>query len=162
MGGRKRRCSVCGCWFYPDPRVRHSQKTCGNEACRVVHRQRTQKRWRKTNPDYWVARRIAEKIAAVESASDGEPNPGAVIARPPPAEMARIPWDVVQDAFGAQQAVILSFFVRVACQAAQDAISRKLPEITADFGRLAGGLSQDAMERPVAPGQARRGPGPES
>ena len=48
-----RRCIYCRISYYPDPRVRSRQKTCGKEACREKMRKDTQKRWRENNTEYW-------------------------------------------------------------------------------------------------------------
>ena len=153
MDCRKKRCSVCGCWFYPNARTRHSQKTCGKPECQAAQKQRTQSRWSRRNPNYWRARRLAEKAGAAAESSSGE-----VVVRPPPAEMARIPWEVVQEAFGSERTVILSFLVRVACQGAQEAMGSKPPGITTDLSRLDGICAQDAMDSVFRPPDACRDP----
>lgn len=153
MDCRKKRCSICGCWFYPNARTRHSQKTCGKAECRAAQKQRTQSKWSRRNPTYWRARRLAEKADAAAESSSGE-----VVVRPPPAEMARVPWEVVQEAFGSQRTVILSFLVRVACQGAQEAIGSKPQEITSEFGRLAGVGAQEAIASGSRPPDAHRDP----
>lgn len=42
---RKRKCKHCGELYMPDARHRRDQKYCGAEACRVVSKRASQKRW---------------------------------------------------------------------------------------------------------------------
>jgi hypothetical protein len=151
MGGSKKRCSICGCWFYPNPKVRHCQRTCGKAECRAAHKKRSQAHWSRKNPNYWRARRLAEKANAA-----GEARSGAATIRSPPAAMAQIPWDVVQEAFGAEGTVILAFLVRVACRSAQDAMDSKSLESTKEFVRLDDTNAQDAMDSHGPPGDPYR------
>ena len=65
---------------------------------------------------------------------------------PPPAAMARVPWDLAQDAFGPQGAVLLGFFVRLAIRSAKDAIEAQVLEMTKEFGRLHDEAAQDATD----------------
>lgn len=70
--------------------------------------------------------------------------------------MAQIPWDVVQEAFGAEGAVILAFFVRVVCRSAQDAMASKALENKKEFIRLDDTNAQDAMDSHGPPGDPYR------
>ena len=65
---------------------------------------------------------------------------------PPPVAMARVPWDLAQDAFGPQGAVLLGFFVRLAIRSAKDAIEAQAAEMTKEFGRLREETGQDATD----------------
>lgn len=108
---RKRPCRICRRWFQPDPRVGDRQRACSRPDCQTTRRTKTQASWRERNPDYFVARRMAERAAA-------EPLP------PPlrmPAPLDRLPWDVAQDAFGVQGADFLGHFGKVLHGATQDA-----------------------------------------
>ena len=44
------RCPECKSWFRPCPRLKLRQKTCGSSACRLKHRARYQRRYRRQNP----------------------------------------------------------------------------------------------------------------
>lgn len=140
--GRKRPCSVCGCWFWPDARVRKSQRTCGLPACRREQRRRTQKAYRDGHEDYWSARRLRSQAA--RAAASGVPAVG-----PPPASMARVPWDLAQDALGTQGAVLMGFFVRLAIRSAKDAMSAQVLGITEEVSRLRAAVRQDATDEGV-------------
>jgi hypothetical protein len=60
--------------------------------------------------------------------------------------MARVPWDLAQDAFGPQGAVLLGFFVRLAIRSAKDAIEAQVLEMKKEFGRLHDEAAQDATD----------------
>jgi len=115
-----------------------------------------QARWRKRNPDYWVARRIAAKTEALEQSGDVEVE--ASLARPPPAVMAVVPWDVVQKAFGTQGAVILAILIRLAWRGDQLAMGSQLLRNTAESRRLGSDVAQKAMEGAPPSVQAHRVP----
>jgi hypothetical protein len=100
----------------PDPRTRHRQRTCGEEACRVELRRRTQAAYRRSHADYWTERRLREQVerATERVAAGGSP------VVPPPARLRGVPWELTQDVFGIQGTVLLGFFVRLSLRAAQD------------------------------------------
>jgi hypothetical protein len=111
---------------------------------------RTQAKWSKSNPGYWAARRLAAKAEAIESTQSSTSDPPAV-AQPPPAEIAKVPWDTVQEAFGVQGAVIIAFFVRLLHRATQEAIATQRVEKTTESMRLQSDRAQEAMApRPSA------------
>ncbi len=64
--------------------------------------------------------------------------------------MARVPWDLTQDVFGAQGAVLLGFFVRLAIRSAKDAMGTQALEMTREFGRLHEEAAQDATDERLA------------
>ena len=130
---------MCRRWAYPDPRVRESQRTCGREACRREQRRRTQRAYREAHPEYWTARRLREQAARAEASSTPP-------VAPPPVAMARVPWDLAQDAFGAQGAVLLGFLLRLAIRSAKDAMGTQATEITREFDRLREEGAQDATD----------------
>jgi hypothetical protein len=111
---RKRPCSECRRWFYPDPRVGARQRVCSKAPCQAARRKRTQASWRAANPGYFAARRITERAAAAEEAR--APPPAPRMSRP----LDRLPWDLAQDEFGAQGADFIAVFGRVLLRAAQD------------------------------------------
>jgi hypothetical protein len=159
MATRQRPCSVCKRWFFPDLRVGGRQRTCGADACRAEQRRRTQAQWAGRNPDYWAARRLraqAERLQDGGAAQDAT-TPAAVAppeprVHPPPAAMARVPWDMVQDAFGPQGLVLIAFLVRLAHRAAQDAMRAQLVERTGEIDRLRAQAAQDATDSGVGGG----------
>jgi hypothetical protein len=118
---RKRPCRVCRHWFFPDPRVGDRQRVCSKHECQKARREQTQARWRKSNPDYFVARRIEERAAAIEQARSAEPPSSA---EPAPVQMPRpldrLPWDVAQDEFGPKGAEFIGCLGRLLVRRAQD------------------------------------------
>lgn len=102
----KRKCSVCGRWFQPDPRAKHCQKTCGKE-CRRAREARQQANWRRKRPEYREETRLRRALRIAEAE-------GAVIEIQPRAgTMAKLPWSTVQTALGAKKAVVLAFALRL-------------------------------------------------
>lgn len=55
----------------------------------------------------------------VERATERVATGGSPVV-PPPSQLARVPWDLAQDVFGVQGAVLLGFFVRLSLRAVQD------------------------------------------
>lgn len=127
---RKRPCSICRHWFQPDARVGKRQRVCSSPACQAARRKKTQASWREKNPDYFAARRLAERAARAKQAQQAEPaeqpstapakepSRGPPVRMPPPLD--RLPWDVAQDEFGVQGADFLELFGRVLVRVAQD------------------------------------------
>jgi len=60
MAGKKR-CACCGRMFMPDRRVGARQKTC-SAACRKDRKSESNKRFYRTNPDYWLGRYDVVKV----------------------------------------------------------------------------------------------------
>jgi len=131
MGGKKRPCSVCRRWFMPDPRVGERQKTCGRPECRESHRARTQRKWRRRNPDYWAERRLRQQVEQLDSGA-GE----SALSRSPPALMSKVPWEYAQDVIGAQSTVFIAFILRLVHRRAQSEIPAYPTENTEKIDRL--------------------------
>lgn len=53
---RQKRCTYCGCFFIPDPRVSDRQKSCKSKKCQSKRKRLAQKKWVKKNPDYFKGR----------------------------------------------------------------------------------------------------------
>lgn len=136
---KKRPCAICRRWFQPNPRVAHSQKTCGPD-CSKVLTQRRQAAWRSQNPDYDQDRRLRAKVRQAEQ-------PGATLAVIPHSEpSARLPWSLVQTAFGAERAVILAFALRLHQQGSQTAFRVKIGTTRRSQAPLPQQGAQTAME----------------
>lgn len=136
---RKRPCSACGRWFLPDPRVRWCQKTCGRE-CGKKWAARRQALYRQKNPDYEEDRRIREQVRRSEL--DG----ATVEVGPLGSPLARLPWRLVQTAFGAKRAVILAFALRLLDRDRQTAIRVRIAATSRSPRRLLSRGPQTAME----------------
>ena len=48
----KKRCPYCKKLYWPDPRQKKKQKTCGTEDCQRQRRRENAREWRKKNPGY--------------------------------------------------------------------------------------------------------------
>jgi hypothetical protein len=89
---KKRPCTICRRWFYPDRRVGARQRACSERSCQVARRARTQASWRRRNPDYFTARRLqARNVSGGERVTE----PLQL-----PAPLSHLPWDIAQDEFG--------------------------------------------------------------
>ena len=106
---RKKPCSICRCWFRPDPRVGQRQRACGQADCQALHRRKMQAAWRARHPDYFVARRMQQR-----SLLDQPPEPLRL-----PAPLNRLPWDLAQDQFGVQGTDFLGVMGTLLLHAAQ-------------------------------------------
>lgn len=105
---RKRPCRECGHWFLPDARVGKRQVTCGSGVCKAGRRRRQQERWRRSNPDYFLVRRMAARAALerVEPLRMGRP-------------LDQLPWDVAQSEFGTQGADFIAVLAQVVIKTLQ-------------------------------------------
>ena len=90
----KRPCCVCRQWFRPDPRIGFRQRACQKADCQIARRRKKQQAWRQKHPDYFIARRIQDRVKA-----DRTPEP---LRLPPP--LSQLPWDIAQSQFGVQGA----------------------------------------------------------
>ena len=128
---RKRPCRECRHWFCPDSRVGDRQKVCSRPECQRARRKKTQSRWRESNREYFAARRIEERAAAIERARSRERSAAetAPIARMP-RPLDRLPWDLAQDEFGTQGAEFIGALGRVLVRATQDETRAEVTGIT--------------------------------
>ena len=107
---RKRPCCICRRWFRPDSRIGSRQRACRSPECQAARRVQTQRSWRESRPDYFIAYRMRER-----GEQDRPPEP---LRLPPP--LSRLPWDIAQDEFGVQGADFLGILSTVLLRAAQD------------------------------------------
>ena len=138
--GRSKPCLVCRRWFVPDVRCRGRQKTCGRAACRAEQKRRKQAAWAAANPGYWAERRLRAQAEELRSAARGPP------VRPPPAELAELPADYVQESLGVEGLVIVAHAVRLCWRAAQAEMRSYSPEKQGESPRL--GRPSAHAERP--------------
>lgn len=127
MRRKTKPCSICRRWFTPDPRVGSRQRTCG-ETCSKALRSKTQQKWRQRNPDYFADRRLRQQAERLESGKREDAN-----QRSPPALVQEVPWGYVKDEMGTQEAVIISFLLRLIVRWTQSEIQRKVFEITKEI-----------------------------
>lgn len=140
---RKRPCSICRRWFFPDSRIGDRQRACSSRECQAKRRVKTQASWRARNRDYFTARRIKERAEAERT-----PEPLWVGA-----PLDRLPWDVAQDEFGPQGADFIAILGRVLLQAGQDAMRAHVAETTEESARVPEKAGKD--ETAVGRGWAR-------
>jgi len=58
--------------------------------------------------------------------------------------MRQVPWEMAQDAFGAEGAVIIAYLARLAMRSSQDAIRAQVPERMMEFIQVWPEARQDA------------------
>ncbi len=131
MKSSKRPCAVCRCWYLPDPRTRHRQKTCGLDECRIEWRRRTQARWRARNPDYAAERRLRSQAEKAEKAKTGEAT--AVSIRAPPKAIDKVPWELGAEALGVPGALFIAFVLRLLLRGAKDETREQPTERKEEF-----------------------------
>lgn len=61
MEHTKKRCSICGRWYQPDPRTRGHQVSCGQASCRKERKRRANKSWQKRHPGYDKSRQAKKR-----------------------------------------------------------------------------------------------------
>jgi hypothetical protein len=74
MAGRgRRKCKCCQHLFCPDPRNRHHQQYCSQEACRVASKAASQARWcsQPGNQDYFRGAAAVERVRAWRAGHPG-------------------------------------------------------------------------------------------
>lgn len=133
---RKRPCSICRCWFRPDPRIGGRQGACGKAECQAARRKKTQAAWRKANPDYFSGHRIEAR-----GAMPREPNPQRL-----PAPLSKLPWDIAQDQFGVKGAAFIGLMGKTLLGAAQDQFRAYMVEKTWVVDKTPPSAAQDQIE----------------
>lgn len=96
----------------------------------------TQQAWRRRNPDYFHARRLHDRQAAVVAGTTPAP-----LVLPPP--LSSLAWDLAQDEFGVTGTDFLGQMSRVLLIAAQDQFTGEVVESTGDGVRLPPEAAQD-------------------
>jgi len=133
---KKRPCSICRRWFYPDRRVGERQRACSERSCQVARRARTQACWRRRNPDYFTARRLQLRRVSQEEGAVLEP-----LQLPPP--LSHLPWDMAQDEFGPVGTDFLGHLGQVLLRSGQDQRRSQVPVSIDEIGRLPLRAAQD-------------------
>lgn len=95
-----------------DARVGDRHRTCSKPECQAKRVKAQQGKWRKRNPEYFVARRILEKVAQETAEIPADPP----VLRSP---LDRLPWDLAQTEFGPKQCEFIACLCRVLVRHAQ-------------------------------------------
>src|ERR1700693_51374 len=123
---RKRPCSICRQWFYPNARVGVRQHACSKPECQQARRKKAQANWRAKNPEYAAGYRIEQRSA--------QQNPAEPLRLPPP--LRQLPWDLAKDEFGSKGADFIGIFGALLVRSAKD----QFRAYRADSVRLSGTL----------------------
>lgn len=135
----KRPCRICKKWFLPDPRLGDRQKTCGDPECQRKRHATKCAEWNRMNRPYFqeiYLRRRLESLEADPDESLPSPCPSGASEPPPRTYPLDYPRGVVQEVIGAQQLVIIEYFVRLLVRGVQETIRSQLPEIQRKSRRL--------------------------
>ena len=135
---KKKPCSECRRWFYPNPRVGDRQKTCGTRLCKQRRHQRMDRAWHARHPEYDAERRWSARVAKAKAAGVAKTSlPGPL--------RSGLPLVVVQDAMGPEAAEIIGQIARLGQRVAQDAIEAQVVAIKEQIALLAPAGPQDAI-----------------
>lgn len=134
---RKRPCGKCRRWFEPDVRVGDRQRVCGREECQATRRQEGQADWRRRHPGYGIAWRAKERA---ERSPPDDPEPPRV-----PAPLARLPWAVAQEEFGAVGADFLGSLGRLLVLHAKTQSTTEVSEAKGEIGKHPPDDAKDQM-----------------
>ena len=123
---RKRPCKICRRWFLPDVRHKDRQNTCGNPECRKEWHRKQCETWNKKNSSYFKSDYLAKKLAQIK---DPPPDPNNLPVKnapkafiPPSRIELHLPRDVIKDAIGAKQLVIIEYIAQLILRKSQEAI----------------------------------------
>jgi len=139
--GKKRPCSVCGKWFIPDRRALERQRCCGDPVCRHTQHVRTDRRYRARHPEAAARCRLRKKLSRIRK---GQAECVSAVS-PPPAEMRKVPWDIVNDEIGVKVTVLLGFLTRLLLRARRDEMSAQVKALLQEFDRLQASGGNDDM-----------------
>ena len=136
---RRRRCRVCGRWFYPHPRAGGRQHVCSDTACQAERHRRNCSTWHQGNPGYDRERRLRQKLQAKAPPEAGVA--GVLDVDP----LGSIDWDTARDAVGLEAAVIIEEICQVLVGYTRDAVRAKPLVITGKSPQVPGSAARDAM-----------------
>lgn len=134
----KRPCRICKKWFLPNPRLGDRQKTCGAPECRRKRHAIKCAQWNRKNRPYFQEIYLRRRLESVKSdppdplRSSSSPVAPAPFKSPFPINDLR---EVVQEVIGAQQLVIIEYFVRLLARGVQETIRTQLSEIQEESRR---------------------------
>jgi len=135
---RKRPCRICRKWFFPDPRVKDRQKTCGDPACQREWHRKQCARWNRANRHLQGEKQLAARL---EAGPDDSPR-----------LQPRLPVACIQEVFNRQQTVIIEFVAQLLFRCIQEEFRVQHDEINKISRQLLAMGSQDELAIP--PGNA--------
>ncbi len=110
---RKRPCSICRKWFFPDVRQKGRQKTC-SPACRKELHRRQCKKWNKKNSAYFKANYLSKKLEKTNKPPPERKKPlfGKIATDLPNNRInLNLPRDIIQGEIGIRPLIIVEYFV---------------------------------------------------
>ena len=118
---KKQPCRICRRWFMPNPRLKGRQKTCGDHRCKKEWHRRKCKEWNRSNPDYFRANYLQNKLDGVISPEKSSP-----IIPPKSRLKPGLPLEVVQEVFSMQHIIIIEYLAQLLVRRFQEVIMRQL------------------------------------
>jgi hypothetical protein len=139
---KKRPCRICRKWFLPHARLGDRQKTCGESECQRQWHRRQCAKWNKENRSYFQEIHLRRRLEALSARSPDPPSDPQAPPCPPPMVPPAgpipldYPRDLVQEVIGAQQLVIVDYFLRLLLRGLQAAIKAQVIETAKEFRLL--------------------------
>ena len=136
----KRPCRICKKWFLPNPRLGDRQKTCGDPQCQRKRHALKCAQWNRKNRPYFQEIHLRRRLESVKAnPPDPLQSPSSPVAAALPLKAA-LPINylrgIVQEVIGAQQLVIIEYFVRLLARGVQETIRAQLAETQGESRRL--------------------------
>ncbi len=133
---RKKPCSICRQWFYPNARVGVRQHACSKPECQQARRKKTQAKWRARNPEYAAGYRIEQRSAQ------------QLIAEPLrlPAPLEQLPWDLAKDEFGSKGADFIGILGALLVRSAKDQLRAYVADSVGLSGTLPPAMGKDQIQ----------------
>ena len=139
---RRRRCPICGRWFYPHPRAGARQRVCSDPECQQERHRRNCADWRQRNPDYDREGRLRGRLRP-----EGKGAGGPCSYAP----LEQIDWEAARDAVGLQGAVLAEELGEVLVGWARDAVTGKAAGITSESAKVPPSGPRDEIGRGQKP-----------
>ena len=141
---RRRRCRICGRWFYPHPRAGDRQRVCSAPACQRERHRLDCAQWHIRNPGYDRDWRLRKKLQAREPPVQG---PAGALGVDP---LRQLDWSAAREAVGLEAAVVIEEAGQVVVQWARDLVSAKPIVITEETSNVShGGTRDSVLPKPI-------------
>ena len=138
---RKRPCRICRRWFFPDPRLKGRQMTCGDAYCkRQWHRKKCQE-WNRNNKDYFRSNYLHKKLDAVsrdEKTTQTLPPETRCLAPLQSRFHSGLPLLYVQEVIGIKHLIIIEYLAQLLVRRFQEALRGQPLVTTCKLSRLPG------------------------
>lgn len=121
----------------PDARIGDRQRACEKAECRREYRRRSQAKWRKQHPGYFIEWRARERAA--RNATEPVDPPRLL------APLSSLPWGLAQEEFGIAGADFLGSMGRLLLGHAKDEMGSQGPAMIGESGQVGPGGAKAEM-----------------